>query len=107
MVPRPLCRPRQVVIEFFRPACPRCNRLAPALLPVEEGARREGVSWTMINTDDPSAAGLIRSLGVSSLPHFSFITPEGKQLARMAGAVDSANVAEGVDMLLGRWVPPD
>ena len=100
-------RGKPVVIEFFRPACPRCNRLAPSLLATEEQAKSEGVAWTMINVDDPSAFGLIRTLGVSQLPHFSFVTSEGKTLASMAGGVKAEDVSSGVSMLLGRYVFPD
>ena len=100
-------RGKPVVIEFFRPACPRCNRLAPTLLSTEEQAKSEGVAWTMINVDDPSAFGLIRALGVSQLPHFSFVTAEGKTLASMAGGVKAEDVSSGVSMLLGRYVFPE
>ena len=55
------------VIEFYRPACPRCNRLAPSLVEMEEKATSNGVSWVMINTDEPSSMGLIRNFGVSEV----------------------------------------
>ena len=77
------------------------------MLSTEEQAKSEGVAWTMINVDDPSAFGLIRALGVSQLPHFSFVTAEGKTLASMSGGVKAEDVSSGVSMLLGRYVFPE
>lgn len=98
-------RGRPVVIEFYRPACSRCNRLAPLVLASEERAQREGVAWTMINVDDPSSAGLVGALGVQQLPHFSFLSASGKLLATTAGGVEPATVEELVEILT-HLVPP-
>ena len=92
-------RGKPVVIEFYRPACSRCNRLAPLVLASEERAMREGVAWTMINVDDPSSAGLVGALGVGQLPHFSFLSASGKLLATTSGAVAPATVEELVEIL--------
>jgi len=91
---------KPVVIEFFRPACMNCNRIAPSIVDMEEEALRNGVSWVMINVDDPSARGLIRKLSVSQLPHFSFITAGGKPVAKAAGSgVSPADISVMVSLL--------
>ena len=99
-------RGKPVVVEFYRPACSRCNRLAPLVLASEERAMREGVAWTMINVDDPSSEGLVGALGVKQLPHFSFIAASGKLLATASGAVSPADVEEFVEVLTS-LVPND
>ena len=58
---------RPTVLEFYRPACPRCNRLAPSLQAVEARAQKDGVNWVMLNTDEPSSVPVFTKYGVSEL----------------------------------------
>ena len=58
---------RPTVLEFYRPNCPRCNRLAPSLQVVEQRAQRDGVNWVMLNTDEPASVPIYTKYGVSEL----------------------------------------
>lgn len=91
---------KPTIVEFYRPACPRCNRLAPALAEVEERARAGGANWVMVNTDEPTSLPLIRKLGVSELPHFSYFERDGTFVGDDAGFVDPEDVSRTLDALL-------
>lgn len=88
---------RPSVVEFFRPNCPRCNRLAPTLVELEARAQNGNVNWVMINTDEPSAQSLVRQLGVSELPRFSFFDGENRLLGSVDGDVDPNSISSMLD----------
>ena len=91
---------RPTVLEFYRPACPRCNRLAPSLVSLEERARSSGANWVMVNTDEPAARALVRKFHVSELPHFSYFDETGEFVGDDAGNVRPEDVSSMLDGLL-------
>merc|ERR1711879_384503 len=90
------------VIEFYRPACKYCNKAASSgLAAVEEQAKKDGVNWVMLNTDEMGAnkqiEQYVQNCGVYELPQFDFLTPDGKRTQPEAGGpVDIAKIARRV-----------
>ena len=93
---------KPTVIEFYRPACKFCNLAASSgLADVEANAKRDGVNWVMLDTDERESTRYVRKYGVSELPHFEFFAAGGahEDVPEEGGPVDVPRIAARVAML--------
>ncbi|KAJ1618823.1 hypothetical protein T492DRAFT_1090146 [Pavlovales sp. CCMP2436] len=84
---------RPIVMEFYGNACPHCRKAAKSLRAVEESAIHDkGVSWVMVNIDDPRMAPVWQMYRVDEIPHFEFFNAKGDEVGFEVGDVESSRV---------------
>lgn len=90
-----------IVVDFFKPKCPACLRMAPLIDSLHETCSGRGLRVEKLNVENPAHRALAADLAVVGTPTLLFIDENGNEVSRLVGTVDFDTLHNSLAVLMG------
>ncbi|MBE9004180.1 thioredoxin fold domain-containing protein [Fortiea sp. LEGE XX443] len=87
------------IVEFYADWCTVCQKMAPDMAKIEQ-QYAEKANFVMLNVDNNKWLPEMLKYRVDGIPHFVFLTKDGKAIAQAIGDIPRTVMASNVDALV-------